>query len=66
MKASYSDHGKEDIETMDKGVQIVKELLENKSNPKRASINGKDEYELTPLHHAALRYIHRYIGMSRV
>ena len=44
----------------DNGVLIVKELLENekdkkKQKPNKANINEKDTYDLTPLHHAALR-----------
>ena len=48
------------IEDADNGVLIVRELLENDSNFSDQSniidvINAKDKYNLTPLHHAAMR-----------
>ena len=43
----------------DPGVQVIKVLLENKfklyGKENKAKINQKDKYQLTPLHHAALR-----------
>ena len=50
-----SEPGVNEIWMIDEGVMIVKELLENVDNPNRVNINAKDEYNLTPLHHAALR-----------
>ena len=63
----------DDIDPEDKGVQVIQALIENKGKPKSNKkqkqennandliriqrINKKDMYHLTPLHHAALRWV---------
>ena len=49
-RKEYSSCDKLTDSEEDEGVKVVKALLENK-----ADINEKDEYNLTSLHHAALR-----------
>lgn len=56
LQKNFSEPGVDEAWMTDPGVIIVKELLENENNiANKAFINAKDEYELTPLHHAALR-----------
>ena len=61
LRHQYSDSNIE-FESEDKGVEILKELLNNEDKnrygkPNKANINAQDAYNLTALHHAALRLI---------
>ena len=62
LRHQYSDSNIRNEFEKDMGVQIVKELLENekkdkKGKPNKAAINATDTYNLTALHHAALRLV---------